>query len=94
MFDLDKLNEEMQWSVYLGTEGYRVTARTAAMALRVALFDYLGAEHWSKRDRAWWLFLDSADIIDTLPESLDIVVVLEDEDVEDVEEGDEGRVLN
>lgn len=90
MFNLARLGEELNWQVYLGQEGYKVKAYTAAQALRVALFDFLDGEHWSERDRGWWLMLDSADILDTLPDSLEVIVILEDAD-----EGEtEGRVLN
>ncbi len=91
--DIDKLGPEITWYVSVGLDKYEVQAFSAQSAIRQALIVYLDVQQWDDESKGWWNILDLADILDALPESLDVYAVPDvDREIEvDVEpENDNG----
>ena len=98
--DIDKLGPEITWYVSVGLDKYEVQAFSAQSAIRQALIVYLDVQQWDDESKGWWNILDLADILDALPESLDVYAVPDvDREVEvevgvEPEEGGGGWTLN
>lgn len=92
--DLEKLGPEITWYVNVGTEKYEVEAYSAAHAVRQALIVYLDVQHWDDENKGLWNVLDLSDILDGLPEGLDVYAIPNIDSVCDDEEEDEEWTLN